>query len=113
MLQTLRITVVDDSRNHQHGGDCGMGCAFPETWGFLRNRLHERFQGAVELEYVDLAQPGMESASPELVGLLSEHNTVLPVIAFDGAVRLAGVVDYRTIVEAIETEWEVRRGQRV
>lgn len=113
MSHTLRITVVDDSRYHQHDSDCGVGCAFPETWGFLRDRLRERFEGTVELEYVDLAQPGIEGARPELRGLLSEHNTVLPVIAFDGVVRLAGVVDYRTIVEAIEMEWEVRRGQRV
>lgn len=90
-----------------------MGCAFPETWGFLRDRLQERFEGTVELEYLDLAQPGVAGSYPELEKIASAQNLVLPVIAFDGVVRLAGMVDYRTLVEAIEMEWEVRHGGRV
>ncbi len=113
MPQTLHITVVDDTRSQQHGGFCGVGCAFPETWGFLRDQLRERYEGTVELEYVDLGQPGVADMHPELERLVSQPNIMLPAIAFDGVVRLAGVVDYRTIVEAIEMEWEVRRGSRV
>ncbi|MBI2865812.1 MAG: DUF1462 family protein [Chloroflexi bacterium] len=113
MAEKLAITVLDDTRYHQHAGSCGMGCVPPETWEFLQKRLQERYEGTVALEYVDLSQPGGRGRHPGLEEQITARNLALPVVAIDGAVRLSGMVDYRTLSDVIEVEWEMRHGPGV
>jgi disulfide oxidoreductase YuzD len=103
----IRVTIIDDSRE-ERCAQCGMDCSTTEALAFTREKLRERYGDTVELEYLDLAEPSVRQSHPEFV---ERVKAPLPVVLIGGMATLAGNIEYRTLVEAIETVKEVGCGQ--
>jgi disulfide oxidoreductase YuzD len=61
-----------------------------------------RYGHLVELEYIDLADPEMQSEFAELVALIRDRSLPYPLVAANGQLRLAGSVDYHRIAPLVE-----------
>ena len=100
MRTPLRITIFDDSGG-EHCSQCG------ESLELVLEHIRGRYGVGVEVEYLDLAQPEASLQHQGLVHRIRKGELMLPLVAIDGVLRLSGRVEYRTIVEAIETLKEV------
>ena len=103
----IRVTILDDSRQ-EHCTQCGSDPA--ESVEFAIDQLRTRYGDALALEYVDLAQPGMRERFTRFVEMIESHETPLPLVIVNDMATLAGIPDYRMIMEAIETAREVGDG---
>ena len=76
----------------------------------MRQNLRERYADTVELEYIDLAVPAVRERRPDLAARAGALQP-LPVVLIGDIAALAGSIEYRSLVEAIETAREVNSGQ--
>jgi disulfide oxidoreductase YuzD len=103
MKPPISVTLFDDS-----SGEHCLGCG--ERFDLVIERLKERYGDEVVVEYLDLAEPAARLQHQEVVNRVKETGLMLPLVAINGVLRLCGGVEYRTIVEAIETQKEVGCG---
>jgi hypothetical protein len=61
-----------------------------------------RFGEAVRVEYVDLAQDGVEEQFGDLLLFAQERGLAFPLIAIDGQLRLAGSAHYFRVLPFVE-----------
>jgi disulfide oxidoreductase YuzD len=61
-----------------------------------------RFGEAVQVEYVDLADPGMQVEYSDLVTTAEESNIPYPWVAINGQLRLAGSAHYYNVLPHVE-----------
>jgi len=104
MKAPISVTIFDDSSSEH----C-LGCA--EPFELVIEHLKERYGDEVAVEHLDLAEPAARLQHQEVVNRVKETGLMLPLVAINGVLRLCGGVEYRTIVEAIETEKEVGCGE--
>lgn len=100
----IRVTIFDDSS----GEHCPSGCG--DSIDFVTEYLKEKYGEAVEVEYLNLAQPAVRRRNPEIIARIEEQGLLLPLVAINGRLKLSGNMEYRAIVEAIETLKEVGGG---
>ena len=101
----IRVTVLDDSRGEHCPAQCGAELFSADSLQFITERLKHRYGERIVLEYLDLAES--PASNRDLISRIKEHNLSLPLVAVNGVPRCSGGIDYRTIVEAIETLEEV------
>ncbi len=70
----------------------------------VANHLRRRYGDAVKLEYHDLAVDSEREKFPEVVKVIETSNVPVPVVAIDGVLRMAGLVDFWSIVDLIEAK---------
>jgi hypothetical protein len=56
----------------------------------------------VATEFINLAVPEARQKYANVVAAIEKDNLPLPLVAIDGTVKMAGGVDYYSIVSAIE-----------
>lgn len=99
----LRVVIV----NHSGSIHCQVGCGWdwsqPEHLKLAEERLRSRYGAKVQLEYVDLAQPGDTFCE---VGELEEE-APFPRLVINGLVKIAGDFDLRMLLDAVEVESEM------
>ena len=61
-----------------------------------------RFGQAVQVEYVDLADPRMQIEYSDLVTTAEESNIPYPLVAINGQLRLAGSAHYYNVLPHVE-----------
>ena len=105
---TIRVTFFDDASGERCPAECGLDLASADTLQFITERLKDKYGEAVVVEYLDLATP--PDRYKETISRIRERNLPLPLIAINGVPRCSGGVDYRTLVEAIDTLREVSGG---
>ena len=103
MKAPISVTIFDDSSS-EHCLVCG------ERFELVIEHLKERYGDEVVVEHLDLAEPAIRLQHQEVVNRVKESGLMLPLVAINGVLRLCGGVEYRTIVEAIETQKEVGCG---
>ncbi len=103
MKSPISVTIFDDSSS-EHCLGCG------ERFELVIEHLKEKYGDEVAVEHLDLAEPAIRLQHQEVVNRVKESGLMLPLVAIDGVLRLCGGVEYRTIVEAIETHKEVGCG---
>ncbi|MDP2952944.1 MAG: DUF1462 family protein [Chloroflexota bacterium] len=96
-----RVVIFADSQVKRCPG-CGIECGVGEPADLVTQRLQDRFGQGVEIEYVDLSDPGARVQHEKEVRQIEEQELFLPVVAIEGVFRLAGSLEYRRIAEAIE-----------
>lgn len=101
----LRVSILDDSR----ASSCTIACN-EETLEFIQEHLKLRYASEVEFEYLDLAQSISGSSGQALAERAKAEGVPLPLVIINGVVRLAGPLELRRILEAIDTEREVLDG---
>jgi len=66
-----------------------------------------RYGSAVQVEYVDMADPENQAQFPELVTVVEERDLPYPLIAINGHLRAAGSAHYYRILPLVEKALEV------
>jgi disulfide oxidoreductase YuzD len=98
----IKVTIFD-YRDAEH---CSRYCAAAgDDVAFVTEHLERKYGDTVQVEYIDLGEENSEMAK-----MVRAQNLSLPVVAINGVLRLAGSVEYRAIMEAIEAQIEVGGG---
>ncbi len=61
-----------------------------------------RYGSLVEVEYIDLTDPEVQSEFAELLALIRDRNLPYPLVAVNGQLRLVGSVDYNRVAPLVE-----------
>lgn len=61
-----------------------------------------QFGDAVEVEYVDLADPEAQEQFSELMSVIVEQNLPYPLVAVNGQVKLAGTAHFYRILPMVQ-----------
>ena len=69
-----------------------------------------RYGEAIEVEYVDMAEPKNQAQFPELLAVVGEQNLPYPLIAINGHLRAAGSAHYYRVLPFVE---EAMNGEAV
>lgn len=65
-----------------------------------------RFGDAVEIQYVDMAEPGSQEEFSELVALVKDRDLPYPLLAINGNLRAAGSAHYYHVLPYVEEALE-------
>jgi len=98
----IQVTIFDNTGETQCSGCYRIGRSLEEI-AVVTQHLKRRYGDEVEVEYIDL----VESESGDVMEQIRAQNLPLPVVAINGVLRLAGSVEYREIMEVIDTLKEV------
>ena len=108
MKQTIQVTIVDDSQGVKCDALCGVDWSSTEAISLATKRIKERFGDKVQLEYLDLAKSITGDRALELNRQVRDKDLSLPLLVINGQPRISGQFDVRQLVDAIETEVEIR-----
>jgi disulfide oxidoreductase YuzD len=61
-----------------------------------------QFGDAVEVEYVDLADPEAQEQFSELMSVIGEQDLPYPLVAVNGQVKLAGTAHFYRILPMVQ-----------
>ena len=100
---SIRVTIFDHTTMEHCSVRCGVELMEDEV-GFIAEQLKNRYGEGVEVEYIDLAHSPQHLEMRERI---RAQNLPLPVVAINGALRLAGSLQYRAIADAIEALLEL------
>ena len=112
-VRPIHLTFFDHTAVEDCDARCNMAWAPKSAMDMIRAQLEQDFDGEVIVEYIDVAQPANQLLYGDLARRVETENLATPIITIDGVPKLSGNVEYRTIVEAIETYREVSRGRSV
>ena len=110
-LSKIQITIVDDSKAKKCEAGCGMDWSSAEVLALASRRIEERFGSGAQLEYINLSKPMTNPHTLELKRKIRNQKLSLPLLVIDGQPRISGQFDIRLLLDAIETELEVRHEQ--
>ena len=104
----IQVTILDDSRREKCEAQCGLDWSSAEAMDLAHQQIEQRFGEGVKLEYHDLSQLTTDRYASELPGGSKRGNLPLPLLLIDGVPRIAGQFDIRLLLDAIDTEVEIR-----
>ena len=104
----IQITIVDDSKAEKCDAHCGMDWSSAEVISLATKRIKERFGDRIQLEYLDLNKSMTAQYSLELSQGVSSKTLSLPLLVINGQPRISGQFDIRQLLDAIETEVEIK-----
>jgi disulfide oxidoreductase YuzD len=105
---TIQVSIIDDSKSEQCDGHCGVDWSSPEAMTLANQRIRDSFGDKVQLEYLDLSQPLANRHALELFPGIRSKELSLPLLLIDGKLRIAGQFDIRLLLDAINTELELK-----
>ena len=105
----IQVTIIYESEGERCNPACGIDWSSTEAAAPITQRISERFGEQVELEYIDLSQPGNTPRFPELKQLVEDKNIPLPVLVIGGQPIISGQFDARLLLDAIDAEIEIRQ----
>ena len=105
---SIQITIVDDSKAEKCDAHCGMDWSSAEVISLATKRIKERFGDRIQLEYLDLNKSMTAQYSLELSQGTSSKTLSLPLLVINGQPRISGQFDIRQLLDAIETEVEIK-----
>lgn len=106
---SIQVTVFDNSQGEKCEGRCGLDFSAPGAIESITELLDKLYRGRVQLEYLDLAEPSISSAHPEIVEKVRVENLSLPLLLINGKLRISGYFDIRLLQNAIQIEMETGR----
>jgi len=104
---TIRITIVDDTRKRECDAACGEDWSLPETLALTRQRIKDRFGEKAELKYLHLPGARADHQALEWTRLIRDKNLSLPLLLINGEIRISGQFDIRQLLDAVEAEIEI------
>jgi disulfide oxidoreductase YuzD len=73
-----------------------------ETTHITEYYLKMRHGSAVQVEYVDMADPENQTKFAELLDLVQDQNLPYPLVAFNGEIRVAGSAHFYRVLPLVE-----------
>jgi disulfide oxidoreductase YuzD len=107
-LIKIQIIIVDDSQGEKCEARCGVDWSSAEVIALASERIEERFDNKVKLNYLDLSGPMTGQQAVELNQRVRKENLSLPLLVIDGQTRISGQFDIRMLLNAIDAELETR-----
>jgi len=104
---SIKITIVDDSRRQECDAGCGVDWSSPETIALASQRIKDRFGDKIQLVYLDLAKAKANRDTLEWNQEIKDKDLSLPLLLLNGKLRLSGQFDIRQLLDAIEAEMEI------
>lgn len=104
---SIQVTVFDNSQGEKCEGRCGLDLSAPGALESITELLNKLYGGSVQLEYLDLAEPSISSAHPEIVERVRVESLSLPLLLINGKLRISGYFDIRLLQSAIQIETEM------
>ena len=104
---TIRITILDDTRKQECEAACGEDWSLPETLALANQRIKDRFGDSVKLEYLDLPGAKANQQTLEWNRLIKNKNLSLPLLLVNGELRISGRFDIRQLLDAVEADIEI------
>ena len=80
-----------------------------ETTHITQYYLQMRHGQAVQVEYVDLADPEAQAQFSELLAATEERHLPYPLVAINDRLRLAGSADFYQVLPLIEEAFEAEQ----
>ena len=105
----VQITIVDDSCREKCDFRCGIDWSSDEVITRASDRIKDRFGSKIKLDYLDMAEPVTNRYALELSRRARKENLPLPLLLIDGQPRISGEFDIRLLLDAIETELEIKQ----
>jgi disulfide oxidoreductase YuzD len=106
---SIQVTVFDNSQSEKCEGRCGLDFSAPGALQSITELLNKLYGGRVRLTYLDLAEPSISSAHPEIIERVRVENLSLPLLLVSGKLRISGYFDFRLLQNAIQVETETGR----
>jgi disulfide oxidoreductase YuzD len=106
---SIQVTVFDNSQSEKCEGRCGLDFSAPGALQSITELLNKLYGGRVQLTYLDLAEPSISSAHPEIIERVRVENLSLPLLLVSGKLRISGYFDFRLLQNAIQVETETGR----
>ena len=104
---TIRITILDDTRKQECEAACGEDWSLPETLALANQRIKDRFGDSAKLEYLDLTRVTANQQTLDWNRAIRDKNLSLPLLLINGELRIAGQFDIRQLLDAVEAEIEI------
>ena len=104
---TIRITILDDTRKQECEAACGEDWSLPETLALANQRIKDRFGEKAQLEYLDLPGAKANQKTLEWKRLIKNKNLSLPLLLVNGELRISGRFDIRQLLDAVEADIEI------
>ena len=105
----IQITIVDDSCREKCDFRCGIDWSSAEVITLASDRIKDRFGSKIKLDYLDMAEPVTNRYALELSCRARKEKLPLPLLVIDGQPRISGEFDIRLLLDAIETELEIKQ----
>jgi len=107
MSSSIQVTIIDDDKAEKCEGHCGLDFSSPQAVEELSGLLNKLYGEAVELEYLNLAEPSASRLYPEIVGRIRTENLALPLLLINGNLRISGYFDIYLLQNVIQAELEM------
>jgi len=108
MKRELRVIVVDDSKAEKCDAHCGVDWSSAEVITLASQRIKERFGSKIKLEYLDLSKSVDSGSTLRATRKIKDKDLPLPTLLIDGEPRISGQFDMRLLLDAIESDLEVK-----
>ena len=106
--QNIEIVIMDNRKIAECDAGCGTDWSKEEATTLASQRLAERFGDGVQLKYVNLAGPVVDNHILQFQQKARDENLALPLLLVNGQPRISGLFDIRMLLDAVETEIEIR-----
>ena len=104
---TINITIINDSSREGCDVGCGEDWSSPEILTLVRQRIEDRFDDTIQLQYLDLSKVGPDHDALEWNTVIEQKNLSLPLLVINGQSRISGLFDIRQLLDTIEVEIEM------
>ncbi len=105
---TIQVTIADNPKGEKCDAHCGLDWSSAETISLASEQIKGRFGDRIQLKYLDLSQPITEHHALELSQQVKDKDLSLPLLVINGQPRISGQFDIRQLLDAIETEVEIK-----
>jgi len=105
----LSVIIVDDKGKQACDAGCGTDWSLSEAVSLLEERIKEKFNDKIVMEYVDLSKGGNSQQKLDWHRLIEDNSLPVPLLLVDGELRMSGQFDIRQILDAIEVHMEIKR----
>ena len=105
--QSIKITILDDSRQKECDAGCGTDWSSAEAIVLASQQIKDRFGDKIQLSYLDLSKAVDNQDAPKWNEEIKNKNLSLPLLLINDHLRISGEFDIRQLIDTIEAEIEI------
>jgi len=106
--QTIQTVIIGNSKGEKCDARCGVDWSSSEVIAQAREQIKDRFGDGIQLEYLDLAEATSNHPALEGNQAIRDKSLPLPLLLINGEPRISGEFDIRLLMDAIDTEMEIK-----
>lgn len=103
----IEIIVLDDTSRQECDACVEVDWSSPESIVLAGQRIKDRFNDEIQLEYIDLSRGTANYQALEWSPVIKDKNLLVPLLLINGELRISGQFSIRQLLDAIETVIEM------